>query len=112
MTYRANRDAMVAAVRRELPDATFEVPQGGYYVWLTFPDGVDGDRVARLATRRGRDRAPGSKFFASSDVPHSEEPSARRLQPRDCRRGRRRHSTCSRRRIALSPPTAPPPSVA
>src|SRR5687767_1204193 len=30
-TYRQNRDAMVAALRRDLPDASFEVPEGGYY---------------------------------------------------------------------------------
>jgi 2-aminoadipate transaminase len=70
MTYRANRDAMVAALRRELPDAAFDVPQGGYYVWVTLPDGVDGDRVARLALDGGVTVLPGSKFFASSDVPH------------------------------------------
>jgi 2-aminoadipate transaminase len=69
-TYRANRDAMVAAIRRELPDAAFEIPQGGYYVWLTLPDGVDGDRVARLALDGGVTVLAGSKFFASSDTPH------------------------------------------
>jgi 2-aminoadipate transaminase len=69
-TYRANRDAMVAALGRELPDATFEIPQGGYYVWLTLPDGVDGDRVARTAIDGGVTVLAGSKFFASSDAPH------------------------------------------
>jgi 2-aminoadipate transaminase len=70
MTYRTNRDAMVAALRRELPDAAFQVPQGGYYVWLTLPDGVDGDRVARLALDGGVTVLPGSKFFASSETSH------------------------------------------
>jgi 2-aminoadipate transaminase len=69
-TYRQNRDAMVAALRRELPDATFEIPQGGYYVWLTLPDGVDGDRVARLALDGGVTVLAGSKFFASPDKPY------------------------------------------
>ena len=69
-TYRQNRDAMVAAFRRELPDATFDIPDGGYYVWLTFPDDVDCDRLARSAIDGGVTVLPGSKFFASSDVPH------------------------------------------
>ena len=69
-TYRANRDAMVAALRRDLPDAAFEIPQGGYYVWLTLPDGVDGDRVARLALDGGVTVLAGSKFFASPETPH------------------------------------------
>ena len=70
MTYRTNRDAMVAALRRELPDAAFDVPQGGYYVWVTLPEGVDGDRVARLALDGGVTVLPGSKFFARSDAPY------------------------------------------
>lgn len=69
-TYRQNRDAMVAALRRELPDAAFEVPDGGYYVWLTFPDDVDGDRLARVASEGGVTVLAGSKFFASPDVTH------------------------------------------
>ena len=69
-TYRQNRDAMVAALRRELPEAVFDVPEGGYYVWLTLPDGVDCDRVTRSAIDGGVTVLPGSKFFAGADVPH------------------------------------------
>jgi 2-aminoadipate transaminase len=69
-TYRRNRDAMVAALARELPEATFEVPNGGYYVWLTFPEDVDGDRLARAASEGGVTVLPGSKFFASPDTSH------------------------------------------
>ena len=69
-TYRQNRDAMVAALRRDLPDASFEVPEGGYYVWVTLPDGADGDAIARSAIEGGVTVLPGSKFFASSDVPY------------------------------------------
>jgi 2-aminoadipate transaminase len=68
--YRQNRDAMVAALRREMPDATFEVPKGGYYIWLTLADRVDGDRLARAASEGGVTVLPGSKFFANPDVPH------------------------------------------
>ena len=69
LTYRQNRDAMVAALRRDLPEASFEVPEGGYYVWLTLPDDADGDAIARSAIEGGVTVLPGSKFFASSDVP-------------------------------------------
>ena len=68
-TYRQNRDAMVAALRRDLPEASFEVPEGGYYVWVTLPDDADGDAIARSAIEGGVTVLPGSKFFASSDVP-------------------------------------------
>jgi 2-aminoadipate transaminase len=68
--YRQNRDAMVAALRREMPDASFEIPSGGYYVWLTLPEDVDGDKLARVAIDGGVTVLPGSKFFANPDVPH------------------------------------------
>lgn len=71
-TYRRNRDTMVAALRRELPDARFEVPDGGYYVWLTLPDDVNGDVLARAASDAGVTVIPGSKFFARSDGSHPQ----------------------------------------
>jgi 2-aminoadipate transaminase len=63
--YRERRDAMVAAVRRELPDAEILVPSGGYYLWLTFPPGTDGDALAALAAKAGVNLIAGSTFFAS-----------------------------------------------
>ena len=69
-TYRRNRDTMVASLRRELPEARFEVPEGGYYVWLTLPEDVSGDVLARAASEAGVTTIPGSKFFARSDASH------------------------------------------
>jgi 2-aminoadipate transaminase len=69
-TYRANRDHMVAAVRRELPEVRMEVPDGGYYLWLTLPTGVDGDEVAECASEAGVTVIAGSKFFARTDAGH------------------------------------------
>lgn len=66
--YRARRDRMVDAVRRELPDAKLSVPEGGYYVWLTFPPHVDGDAVARRAAEVGVNIIPGSRFYAGAGV--------------------------------------------
>ena len=69
-TYRQNRDAMVAALRHDLPEASFEIPEGGYYVWVTLPEDADGDAIVRSAIEGGVTVLPGSKFFASSDVPY------------------------------------------
>lgn len=63
--YRERRDRMIAAVRRELPDAEVNEPEGGYYIWLTLPPHVDGDALARLAAEQRINLIPGSKFFAS-----------------------------------------------
>jgi 2-aminoadipate transaminase len=69
-TYKTNRDAMVDALKRDLPEASFEIPEGGYYIWVTLPDDVDGDRLARTAIEGGVTILPGSKFFASNEIPH------------------------------------------
>ena len=68
--YRRNRDCMVEAVHRELPDVSFVAPHGGYYLWLTLPDGIDADELAACANEHGVTVIPGSKFFARADVPH------------------------------------------
>jgi 2-aminoadipate transaminase len=69
-TYRANRDAMVAALRRELPEVTMAVPEGGYYLWLTLPEEMSGDQLARAASDAGLTVLAGSRFFARHDVDH------------------------------------------
>jgi DNA-binding transcriptional MocR family regulator len=42
---RERRDALVSALERELPEARFSPPQGGYFMWVELPDGTD---VAQL----------------------------------------------------------------
>jgi 2-aminoadipate transaminase len=69
--YRSNRDRMVAAVERELPNAKFVRPHGGYYVWLTLPEGADGDHVAACAAENGVAIIAGSRFFANPGPKHN-----------------------------------------
>jgi 2-aminoadipate transaminase len=64
-TYRANRDHMLAALAREMPEATYVRPKGGYYVWLTLPEGADGDAVAACAASNGVAIIAGSRFYTS-----------------------------------------------
>src|SRR5919112_1602307 len=42
---RDRRDALVAALERELPEARFSPPSGGYFMWVELPEGT---RVAEL----------------------------------------------------------------
>jgi 2-aminoadipate transaminase len=69
-TYGAHRDRMVAALRRELPDVSFDVPHGGYYLWLTLAATIDGDELARRAQDAGVTILAGSRFFARTDADH------------------------------------------
>ena len=68
--YRSNRDRMVMAVRRELSDASFVMPHGGYYLWLTLPEQLNADELAACAQRAGVTVIAGSRFFARSDIAH------------------------------------------
>ncbi len=62
--YAAHRDRMLAALARELPDVKWTRPEGGYYVWLTLPPGVDGGELATNAARHGVNIIPAQKFHA------------------------------------------------
>jgi len=50
---RIKRDVMMAALARYLPDLTFRKPEGGYYLWLELPFGVNSDEVAISALEQG-----------------------------------------------------------
>jgi DNA-binding transcriptional MocR family regulator len=60
---RERRDAVCAALERELPDARFVVPEGGYFLWVDLPDGTDVDRLAEAARERGLVFVKGSDFL-------------------------------------------------
>jgi DNA-binding transcriptional MocR family regulator len=64
-TYRAHRDVMAHALRERLPEASFALPQGGYYLWLRLPEGVDGDALASRAETLGVQVLPASQFHAT-----------------------------------------------
>jgi DNA-binding transcriptional MocR family regulator len=50
------------ALRRELPDARFVAPEGGYFLWLDLPRGTDGDALFKAAAERGVQFVKGSDF--------------------------------------------------
>ena len=59
--------AIVTAIARDLPGAHVAVPEGGYYVWLTLPEAVDGDLLAEQGAAAGVHLIAGSRFFAVRD---------------------------------------------
>ena len=69
-TYHAHRDVMAQAVREHLPQARFELPQGGYYLWLRLPEGVDSDALATIAEAHGVQVLPASHFHATPGPRH------------------------------------------
>ncbi len=63
--YRDRRDAMVRALETYLPDGcTWNVPDGGFYVWLTVPEGVDTKAMLPRAVTARVAYASGTGFYA------------------------------------------------
>jgi 2-aminoadipate transaminase len=60
---RARRDALVAALERELPEARFTPPQGGYFMWVELPDEVDVAELEPVAKERGVVFVKGTDFL-------------------------------------------------
>jgi len=64
--YRARRDAMLAALARHMPEGVrWTRPEGGMFVWLTLPEGLDGaELLARSLETEKVAFVPGRAFFA------------------------------------------------
>ncbi|MGH3911988.1 MAG: PLP-dependent aminotransferase family protein [Pseudonocardiaceae bacterium] len=65
--YRDRRDAMVAALRQYLPPGCrWTHPAGGFYIWLTVPDGLDTKAMLPRAVTQRVAYVPGTAFYADS----------------------------------------------
>jgi 2-aminoadipate transaminase len=60
---RERRDILCAALERELPDARFVVPAGGYFLWVDLPEGVSVAALDQLARERGVVFVKGTDFL-------------------------------------------------
>jgi 2-aminoadipate transaminase len=62
--YAARRDAMLAALAREMPaGVSWTRPGGGLFLWLTLPEAVDGAQLLERALEREVAFVPGGAFF-------------------------------------------------
>jgi 2-aminoadipate transaminase len=63
--YRDRRDALLDALETYLPDGcTWNVPDGGFYVWLTVPEGLDTKAMLPRAVTARVAYASGTGFYA------------------------------------------------
>ncbi|MDX6433763.1 MAG: hypothetical protein QOE54_6129 [Streptosporangiaceae bacterium] len=60
---RRRRDALAAAVARELPGVRPTRPPGGLHLWLRLPPGVDEQPLVEAAARAGVLVSPGRPYF-------------------------------------------------
>ena len=71
--YRARRDAMETALRTHfgnLGDLTWTSPGGGFFLWVTLPEGIDADALFPRALAEGVAFIPGSAFLGP-DAPRN-----------------------------------------
>jgi DNA-binding transcriptional MocR family regulator len=60
---RERRDALVEALREQIPEAEFVVPGGGYFLWLDLAEGTDTTVLLAEATAHGVSFVAGSDFM-------------------------------------------------
>lgn len=56
-------DLITAALDRELPEAEYVAPDGGYFMWVTLPAGTDVDKLFTAAAERGVAFVKGTDFL-------------------------------------------------
>jgi 2-aminoadipate transaminase len=64
---RVRRDALLEVFDERMPpDARWTRPEGGYFLWLDLPPGLDAATLAQRSAARGVTIVPGSGFFPGS----------------------------------------------
>jgi 2-aminoadipate transaminase len=62
--YRRKCERMLAALERSMPEgARWTTPAGGFFSWLTLPEGGNAELLARRAVEAGVGIVPGTAFF-------------------------------------------------
>jgi len=92
-TYKERRDAMLAALNDYFPsEVSWTHPQGGLFLWVTMPPGVDSSRLLDLALRQNVAFVPGEPFFPNGDPGSHMRLNFSNAQPEQIREGIRRLS--------------------
>ncbi|MEY4262353.1 MAG: hypothetical protein RLY88_61 [Actinomycetota bacterium] len=61
--YRERRDAALDAMAEYLPNLETTRPDGGFYLWITLPDGIDSKAMLPLAVKELVAYTPGTAFY-------------------------------------------------
>jgi 2-aminoadipate transaminase len=70
--YRERRDAMLAALEEHFPErVTWTRPQGGMFLWVTLPDGIDTGEALRAAIEERVAFVPGTSFHPAGGGAHT-----------------------------------------
>ncbi len=92
-TYKERRDAMLQALHDFFPpEVSWTHPQGGLFLWVTMPPGVDSSRLLEAALRQNVAFVPGDPFFPNGDPGSHMRLNFSNAQPEMIREGIRRLS--------------------
>jgi 2-aminoadipate transaminase len=71
--YKRQRDAMIAALTREMAglDVKFNAPKGGMFLWARLPEGIDTVKLLPKAVERNVAFVPGAPFYAGLGDPRT-----------------------------------------
>lgn len=109
---RERRDTMLEALQVEFPsEVTWTHPQGGLFLWVTLPDGMDAQRLFAAAIQENVAFVPGDSFYAPNG---STDEGRRHLRlnfsasdPEKIREGVRRLAVAIRRQLDALRPLGP-----
>jgi len=92
-TYSQRRDAMLEALHDYFPpEVSWTHPQGGLFLWVTMPAGVDSSRMLQTALRQDVAFVPGDAFYPAGDPGSHMRLNFSNAQPEQIREGIRRLS--------------------
>jgi 2-aminoadipate transaminase len=89
--YHERRDVMLAALERYFPEGVqWTRPQGGLFLWVTLPEGMDASAILPRAIENKVAYVPGSPFFPNGDGSNSFRLNFSNAQPAQIEEGIRR----------------------
>ena len=91
--YRERRDAMLEALDEHLPELSWNIPNGGFYIWVDLPEQLDSKAMLPRAVTELVAYTPGTAFFADGGGRHNLRLSFCYPTPENIRIGIRRLAT-------------------
>jgi len=99
--YKERCDAMLAALAEYMPDGLrWTQPDGGFFVWVTLPEGVDTYPLLKKAIDAGVVFIPGAAFTPSDDTSNKIRLAFSAVPPESIREGVRRLAPVLREALA------------
>ncbi|RJU02477.1 PLP-dependent aminotransferase family protein [Arthrobacter frigidicola] len=103
--YRERCEAMLAALAEHLPEGVhWTTPEGGFFVWVTLPEGIDTYPLLYEAIDAGVVFIPGAAFTPSDEASNKLRLAFSAVSPEDIAEGVRRLAPILQRALTSVPP--------